>query len=140
MESDSEDRKSRHKSVKSKKEPKDLNLSHEDLSDVSDLDSVGPEDNDKERRVIMLCFSNISNPYLCIKSFMFLLKFSIILLLDGQYLTVQLLSILHYKCLFSNIYSVIRNILVPQECSLKTEHFMWVKGIYSYLSSFDLYN
>lgn len=50
MESDQEDRKSRSKSVASEKqEGKDLNISHEDLSDVSDLDSV-PED-DKESKV-----------------------------------------------------------------------------------------
>lgn len=45
MESDQEDRKSRSKSRTSDKpDGKDLNISHEDLSDVSDLDSMGPEE------------------------------------------------------------------------------------------------
>lgn len=49
MESDQEDRKSRSKSIASEKgEAKDLNISHEDLSDVSDLDS-GAEDNEKDK-------------------------------------------------------------------------------------------
>ncbi|XP_028170823.1 neurofilament heavy polypeptide-like isoform X10 [Ostrinia furnacalis] len=49
MESDQDDRKSQSKSVASEKnEGKDLNISHEDLSDVSDLDSVGPDDSEKE--------------------------------------------------------------------------------------------
>uniref|UniRef100_A0A2A4K260 C3H1-type domain-containing protein n=1 Tax=Heliothis virescens TaxID=7102 RepID=A0A2A4K260_HELVI len=48
MESDQEDRKSRSKSRTSEKpDGKDLNISHEDLSDVSDLDSMGPEDSEK---------------------------------------------------------------------------------------------
>lgn len=51
MESDQEDNKSRSKSVASEKgDAKDLNISHEDLSDVSDLDSA-PEDNDKDNKV-----------------------------------------------------------------------------------------
>lgn len=51
MESDQEDRKSRSKSVASDKpDGKDLNISHEDLSDVSDLDS-GPEDTEKASKV-----------------------------------------------------------------------------------------
>lgn len=51
MESDQEDRKSRSKSVASEKgDTKDLNISHEDLSDVSDLDS-GAEDNEKDNKV-----------------------------------------------------------------------------------------
>lgn len=51
MESDQEDRKSRSKSVASDKgDAKDLNISHEDLSDVSDLDSAA-EDNEKDNKV-----------------------------------------------------------------------------------------
>lgn len=51
MESDQEDSKSISKSVASEKgEAKDLNISHEDLSDVSDLDS-GAEDNEKDDKV-----------------------------------------------------------------------------------------
>lgn len=51
MESDQEDQKSRSKSVASEKgDAKDLNISHEDLSDVSDLDS-GAEDNEKDIKV-----------------------------------------------------------------------------------------
>ncbi|XP_059053706.1 zinc finger CCCH domain-containing protein 18 [Achroia grisella] len=49
MESDQDDRKSITKSITSDKQHgKDLNISHEDLSDVSDLDSVGPEETDKD--------------------------------------------------------------------------------------------
>lgn len=50
MESDQEDRKLRVRTkADCKQGPKDLNLSHEDLSDVSDLDSVGgQEDIEKE--------------------------------------------------------------------------------------------
>lgn len=52
MESDQDDRKSQSKSVTSdKNEGKDLNISHEDLSDVSDLDSVGADDSEKEPKV-----------------------------------------------------------------------------------------
>lgn len=52
MESDQDDRKSPSKSVTSEKQDgKDLNISHEDLSDVSDLDSVGPDDTEKESKV-----------------------------------------------------------------------------------------
>lgn len=51
MESDQEDRKSEGKSVASDKHGgKDHNISHEDLSDVSDLESVGPEDANKETK------------------------------------------------------------------------------------------
>ncbi|XP_068618337.1 zinc finger CCCH domain-containing protein 18 isoform X4 [Battus philenor] len=49
MESDQEDQKSRSKSVTSdKNDGKDHNISHEDLSDVSDLDSVEQDDAEKE--------------------------------------------------------------------------------------------
>ena len=52
MESDQEDRKSRSKSRTSDKpDGKDLNISHEDLSDVSDLDSMGPEEVEKGSKV-----------------------------------------------------------------------------------------
>ncbi|CAG4947405.1 unnamed protein product [Parnassius apollo] len=52
MESDQEDQNSRSKSAASdKNDGKDHNISHEDLSDVSDLDSVGPEEVDKESKV-----------------------------------------------------------------------------------------
>lgn len=52
MESDQEDRKSTSKSVASdKQDGKDHNISHEDLSDVSDLDSMGPEDTEKGSKV-----------------------------------------------------------------------------------------
>lgn len=55
MESDQEDRKSRSKSVASDKgNGKDLNINHEDLSDVSDLDS-GPEENEKPVKVCIWC-------------------------------------------------------------------------------------
>lgn len=50
MESDQDDRKSRNKSSSNSKADKDLNMSHEDLSDVSDLDS-GHEDGEKESKV-----------------------------------------------------------------------------------------
>lgn len=56
MESDQEDRKSRSKSTASDKhEGKDLNISHEDLSDVSDLDSMGPEEAEKATKVCVNC-------------------------------------------------------------------------------------
>ncbi|KPJ07221.1 Zinc finger CCCH domain-containing protein 18 [Papilio machaon] len=52
MESDQEDQTSRSKSAASEKvDGKDNNISHEDLSDVSDLDSVGPDDADKETKL-----------------------------------------------------------------------------------------
>lgn len=52
MESDQEDRKSMSKSITSDKpDIKDLNISHEDLSDVSDLDSMEPEETDKQSKV-----------------------------------------------------------------------------------------
>lgn len=62
MESDQEDHKSRSKSVASDKgEVKDLNISHEDLSDVSDLDSMSQDGTEKEvakvTRVYFLCFN-----------------------------------------------------------------------------------
>lgn len=57
MESDQEERKSRSKSVASdKQEGKDHNISHEDLSDVSDLDSVGPEDTEKGSKVCIVSY------------------------------------------------------------------------------------
>lgn len=52
MESDQEDRKS-NKSANDKPDGKDLNISHEDLSDVSDLDS-GAEDSQKESKVFFV--------------------------------------------------------------------------------------
>lgn len=55
MESDQEDRKPRTKPV-SKQGAKDLKLSHEDLSDVSDLDSVGQDDTEKESKVHIKTF------------------------------------------------------------------------------------
>lgn len=52
MESDQEDQKSQGKTTeKEKNDGKDHNISHEYLSDVSDLDSVGPEDVEKEAKV-----------------------------------------------------------------------------------------
>lgn len=54
MESDQEDQNPRSKSVASERnDTKDNNISHEDLSDVSDLDSVGPDDADKEIKVYL---------------------------------------------------------------------------------------
>lgn len=54
MESDQEDRTSRGKPTgNDKPDGKDLNISHEDLSDVSDLDSMGPEDTDKGAKVCL---------------------------------------------------------------------------------------
>ncbi|KOB67203.1 putative neuroproteinsis [Operophtera brumata] len=52
MESDQEDSKPRSSRTKaaSKQDAKELNISHEDLSDVSDLDSVGQEDTEKESK------------------------------------------------------------------------------------------
>lgn len=51
MESDQEDRNTHSKSITSEKvDTKDdnLNISHEDLSDVSDLESMGPEEPDNK--------------------------------------------------------------------------------------------
>lgn len=57
MESDQEDNKS-SKSMASQKAEKEHNISHEDLSDVSDIDSDGPDETEKETKVI--CLLNIS--------------------------------------------------------------------------------
>lgn len=57
MESDQEDNKS-SKSMASQKVEKEHNISHEDLSDVSDIDSDGPDETEKETKVI--CLLNIS--------------------------------------------------------------------------------
>lgn len=68
MESDQEDRKSRSKSRTSDMpDGKDLNISHEDLSDVSDLDSMGPEETEKGSKVLfnnILCYLLTSLPRL----------------------------------------------------------------------------
>lgn len=57
MESDQEDSKS-HSKIKAteKKSGKNLNISHEDLSDVSDLDSIGPEESDKKVKKVVFMF------------------------------------------------------------------------------------
>lgn len=61
MESDQEERKSRSKSqANDKPDGKDHNISHEDLSDVSDLDSVGPEDTEKGSKVCSLPYYTTS--------------------------------------------------------------------------------
>lgn len=58
MESDQEDRKSRSKSVTSDKpDGKDLNISHEDLSDVSDLDSAHEDNAGKVSKVKLFMYS-----------------------------------------------------------------------------------
>lgn len=54
MESEEEDKKSTGQSPTSEKQDnKNLNISHEDLSDVSDLDSMG-EDTEKQAKVHLL--------------------------------------------------------------------------------------
>lgn len=57
MESDQEDRKSQSKSINSErqdnKEEGHINMNHEDLSDVSDLDSMGADDGEKDEKVFL---------------------------------------------------------------------------------------